>query len=204
MPDQKQLAVLVFAGHMIDAPGRAKPRFPPELEDAVSRLIRTEIIRRNGQAAYAAAASGSDILFLEQMLALKREVNIVLPVEPAAFKERSVKAAGASWLDRFDNLLPQAVSLQVVEPSNPASFSSSLAVCNLRLCELAAARAKQKQMALFGLAVLDCAQPGTQSGGGTASMIALWRQQGIRYSCIRLDSAPAICNECDINKGAAS
>ena len=184
---------------MIDALDRAKPRFPPDMEDAVSKLIRIEILHKNGQTAYAAAASGSDILFLEQMLALKREINIVLPVEPAAFKERSVKAAGVSWLHRFDQLLQQAASVQVVERYNPASFSSSLAACNLRLCELAASRAKQDQMELFGLAVLDCVQPGTQSGG-TASMIALWRQQGIRHSCIRLDSAPTICNECNLIK----
>ena len=186
MSDCSSPSVLVFAGHMLDSPTRARPRFPPEMEETVRNLISNELITKNGTIAYAAAASGSDILFLEQMLALGGEINIVLPFHIVDFKKLSVQAAGISWLERFDRLLAQATSVQIVGTYNPTTFRSTLDSCNLRLCELAKARAATENLQLFGLAVLDSTQSGHKPGG-TAAMLALWQEQLISYSCIYLD-----------------
>ena len=57
--------VLVFTGHMIDAPDRARPRFPAHAEDEVRNRIRSYVETIRPAAAYGSAACGSDILCLE-------------------------------------------------------------------------------------------------------------------------------------------
>lgn len=179
-------SVVVFSGHMIDTPTRKRPRFPPELEHTVAHCINEHLILNKGTIAYAAAASGSDIIFLEQMLSLHGDINIVLPVDAAAFKEQSVAPAGKTWSLRFERLLAYATTVCTLATYGPRSFKESLVHCNQCLCELAISRAKQENMELCGLAVLDSVQSGHYAGG-TASMIASWQQQDIGYSCIFLD-----------------
>src|SRR5439155_22321113 len=71
--------VAVFAGHMVDALGRRAPRFPPDLEDDVRQAIRERLERLDARLGFAAGACGSDLLFLESMLELGSEANVVLP-----------------------------------------------------------------------------------------------------------------------------
>ena len=52
--------VLVYTGHMIDAPGRAEPRFPPSLENTVRAEIHARLERLGPVAAYGSAACGAD------------------------------------------------------------------------------------------------------------------------------------------------
>lgn len=177
---------MVFSGHMIDSPTRKIPRFPPELEHTVTHYVNEYLVKNKTKIAYAAAASGGDIIFLEQMLSLQGEVNIVLPIEPADFKEQSVASAGRTWLLRFERLLAHAATVQILDSYSRTSFNKSLMNCNLHLCERATTRARKENMQIRGLAVLDSTQPGHLTGG-TASMISLWQQQDIRYSCIFLD-----------------
>ena len=179
-------SVMVFSGHMIDSPTRKPPRFPPELEHTVTHCINEHLVLNKGKIAYAAAASGGDIIFLEQMLSLHGEINIILPVSPADFKEQSVAPAGRTWSLRFERLLAHAATVQILGPYSPTSFKKSLCNCNLHLCKLATTRARKENMQVRGLTVLDSTQPGHLTGG-TASMISLWQQQNIRYSCIFLN-----------------
>lgn len=57
--------VVVFAGHMIDLPGRLQPRFPPRIEAGVARAVRERLEALDGRVGFASAACGGDILFLE-------------------------------------------------------------------------------------------------------------------------------------------
>src|SRR5262249_9731339 len=61
-------SVAVFSGHMIDAPGRASPRFPPEIEARVKDAIRQRLKELNAGFGYASAANGADILFHEVLI----------------------------------------------------------------------------------------------------------------------------------------
>src|SRR5688572_4515922 len=67
---QERKRVLLFAGHMIDAPGREKPRFPADKEAIARERIREAVVKEMNTgagiaSAYAGGANGGDILFQE-------------------------------------------------------------------------------------------------------------------------------------------
>jgi hypothetical protein len=101
--------VLLFTGHMIDAPGRPKPRFPPDQEDvarqAIRQAVETERKRPGGVAfGIAGGASGGDLLFHEicAELGIPTRLFLALPKDP--FIEESVAPAKGHWIERFDRL----------------------------------------------------------------------------------------------------
>jgi hypothetical protein len=107
-PDRKR--ILVFAGHMIDAPDRKTPRFPAEKEAVAREEIKQRVLKEmnNGPgvaAAYAGAASGGDILFQEVCAELGIETRLYLAVLPQIYVNTSVNKAGGNWVDRFWKLL---------------------------------------------------------------------------------------------------
>ncbi len=101
---EKSPRVVVFTGHRVDAPGRPKPRFPPEKE-AVARAAILGVVEREitGGAALgiAGGASGGDILFHEVCAALKVATRLFLALPPAAYVAESVAPSGARWVERF-------------------------------------------------------------------------------------------------------
>src|SRR3954469_15194675 len=93
-PDKAR--TILFSGHMIDAPAREKPRFPPSMEEPVRRAIQRQLAALSANGAdtgICSAACGSDILFAE--LALERDVplRIFLPFDVDAFLDASVRFA---------------------------------------------------------------------------------------------------------------
>ena len=101
--------VLLFTGHMIDAPGRERPRFPPDMEGAARRAI-TEAVLRERESAGAVAhgiaggASGGDILFHEVCAELGIRTRLFLALPPAQYVRESVRNAGPVWVERFERL----------------------------------------------------------------------------------------------------
>jgi hypothetical protein len=101
---------ILFSGHMIDAPGRSRPRFPPALEPAVDAAIQQAIDRlrpRRGDVAVCSAACGGDILFAEAMLARGAPVRIYLPFDEPTFLETSVNFADDRWPQRYRHVVAQ-------------------------------------------------------------------------------------------------
>jgi tetratricopeptide (TPR) repeat protein len=101
--------VLVFAGHMIDAPGREKPRFPADKESLAREKIREAIITEMNMGAgigcgYAGAASGGDTLFHEVCAELGIPTRLYLAIPPQGYVIASVQKAGPQWVERFWNL----------------------------------------------------------------------------------------------------
>ena len=98
--------VLVFAGHMIDAPDRTSPRFPANQEQVAREKIKEAVVREMNNGAgvlsgYAGAASGGDLLFQEVCAELKIPTRLYLAIPPAKYINSSVIKAGAGWVDRF-------------------------------------------------------------------------------------------------------
>jgi hypothetical protein len=103
--DETSQAIL-FSGHRMDEPGRAVPRFPPELEDAVNQRLGAALDQLNAgesDIAFCQAASGGDILFLEAALARGVRCQVLLPYEEPEFLLSSVLPScnGARWRDRY-------------------------------------------------------------------------------------------------------
>jgi class 3 adenylate cyclase len=169
--------VIVFAGHMIDRPDRAAPRFPAELEPAVAKEIRNKIEKLDPGFGFASAACGSDILFLEAMLERGAEVSIVLPYNQDEFVRDSVDFVPRSnWKARFDCVLERAARVITASPQKLEIGGVAYEFCNDLLFGLAAIRARQLETNLIPLAVWDGS---TGDGpGGAASAIANWRKAG--------------------------
>ncbi len=100
---------LLFTGHMIDKPDRSEPRFSPAIEPKVKEGIKKQV--QEQQQKYgknlhgiSGGACGGDILFHEVCaeLGVHSEMYLLLPREK--FIVESVSFAGASWVDRFDDL----------------------------------------------------------------------------------------------------
>lgn len=107
----KEWRVFLFSGHMIDAQGRAEPRFPPGMEAEARQRIEAALDKFNatGQdmAITAGAACGGDILFIEACLARGMRVEVYLPFTPEKFVETSVgfpKDQDSHWVERFHRI----------------------------------------------------------------------------------------------------
>lgn len=112
--------VLLFSGHMIDAPGRPRPRFPAEKEAIAREAIRQAIVADREQAGpaklgIAGAASGSDILFHEVCGELGIPSHVYLPFAKESFLDASVRPAGGDWEERFASLLATRPVFQLGE-----------------------------------------------------------------------------------------
>ena len=60
---------------------------------------------------YGSLAAGADILFAEELIRRKAEVNLAMPFDIEEFKRVSVAYAGEGWLRRFDDCLRAAQSI---------------------------------------------------------------------------------------------
>jgi Adenylate and Guanylate cyclase catalytic domain len=168
--------VLAFVGHMIDAPDARDSRFPAELEDVVAAAVRGRIANACRPIAYTSAACGSDLVFIEEALALGAEVNIVLPFAREDFARTSVAVAGPSWLARFERALRGAN--RVIMATEEAHLGDDvLYEYAARMLEgLALLRAAHVYARPRLLAVVD-----TTSGarvGGTRASLERWRRNG--------------------------
>jgi hypothetical protein len=96
--------VVLFSGHMIDAPGRARPRFPPEKEPVAAEAIGSALAGLDIgplDLCICGGACGGDLLFAEAALARAARVELYLPFEEPAFLEKSVDFADKDWPARF-------------------------------------------------------------------------------------------------------
>ena len=166
--------VIVFTGHMIDAPGRRSARFPSALEDLVRRAIRKRVDELDGRLGFAAGACGGDILFLESILEVGGEANVVLPYGRDGFLADSVEIV-PGWKPRFDRVLDRAVQVVIASPERLEGASASYDYASLLLLGLASIRAEQLETDLVPLALWD-GRPGRP--GGTASVVEDWRRRG--------------------------
>jgi len=180
--------VLVFTGHMIDAPGRGAPRFPADMEERIRTSIRAAIATVRPLAAYGSAACGSDILCLEAMLDQGGEIHVILPFPPDVFREVSVDiGADGDWGRRFERIMEAADSVTVASDHKASGSVSAFEYANLILTGMGCLRAEGLGADVVGLAVWD-GRPG-DGGGGTASAVELWQERGYRVEQVEVPCA---------------
>jgi hypothetical protein len=102
--------VLLFTGHMIDAPGRAEPRFPADKVEIAKQKITEAVAAEQevaGGIAYgiAGCASGGDILFHQVCEAMNIPTRIFLALPRDLYIRESVAPAGTYWIEEFNRLL---------------------------------------------------------------------------------------------------
>lgn len=178
--------VAVFCGHRVDQPGRPIPRFPQALEPQVYDAIHNRLRELGTYVGFASAASGCDILFLEALLDLGGELNIVLPYNREQFVADAVEDSPAgNWGHRFNRVLSHAREVIIASDHKPKDDAISYEYSNRLLHGLASIRATQLQTALVPLAVWD-RQPG-DGHGGTAHTVSYWRQWNDHVEIVELE-----------------
>ncbi|WP_213954933.1 MULTISPECIES: hypothetical protein [unclassified Variovorax] len=96
--------VLLFSGHMIDAPDRKTPRFPADKEPIAREAIEAlfdQLAAGPQGLAICGGACGGDLLFAEAALARGVALEMYLPFDVSTFLPKSVTFAGGDWLSRF-------------------------------------------------------------------------------------------------------
>jgi len=182
--------VVVFAGHMIDQKGRAKKRFPPEIEEQVKGEIRRRIKEWGDVEGFSSAACGSDILFLEVLREMGKVVNVVLPYNANDFCKDSVVVAGERWKSSYHNILDDLKRKR--EEKKPGELyiasdkkdegSVSYENANMLLLGFATLRAHEIGAEIKTLTVWD-GKPG-DGPGGTSSIVSRWEDIGIKPEII--------------------
>jgi pilus assembly protein FimV len=100
----------VFTGQQLVATtGRSEERLTTE--------IRRRLDELNVRISYTSAAAGPDLLFVEAMLELGAEVNVLLPFAEDDFVALRVQQAGDGWLRRFRRALRRATSVTRISES---------------------------------------------------------------------------------------
>ena len=96
--------VLLFSGHMIDAPGREKPRFPAAKEPIAAAEIAKTLDHINAgrtDLAICGGACGGDLLFAEAALGRQLALELYIPFREEEFLVKSVDFADADWRSRY-------------------------------------------------------------------------------------------------------
>lgn len=88
--------------------------------DAIAALVA----ETDARFAYGALAAGADILIAEATVRGGGKLHVILPASPSVFKKLSVAPYGDDWLPRFDALMEQAVSVDIVSDDDRLSTAA--------------------------------------------------------------------------------
>lgn len=176
--------LVVFSGHRVDIDSHIyTQRFASQNECMVRQKIYQWLAQFHHVIAYCSAANGSDLLFIEQVLARGGEVNIILPFERATFTKTSVDHPNdQSWGKRFEVALRQATRVVELTEYNPVVSNAAYEFANLCIAGMAKARQSNTRYPLRALTVWDGLLKGGQ--GGTYSAISHWREMGLEIDSI--------------------
>jgi len=177
--------VIAFAGHLIDSPGRAVPRFPPALEGVATAAIRERLAQLDAGFGFASGACGADIIFLEAIRDRQGETTIVLPYDRDQFERDSVDVVpGSDWSERYRRALASARDVFQASDQRVGSGEVSYEYAVLLLEGLAGIRADELDADLVRVVLWDGKAQGGR--GGTAPTVEQWRRDGHRVDVIDL------------------
>lgn len=179
--------LVVFSGHMMDAPDRRTPRFPPSKERKIKKLLEKQLETMKAGIGFSSAASGSDILFLEAMLARGGTIHLVLPWPAEEFVRTSVAIAGNKWVERFHKVLDKAASIRVLGELYMPGSATGFEYCNLAMNGLARVFARSLDLEITPLAVWDGF---AGAPGGTGSFVRYWRSHRVPVKVVRIAAKP--------------
>ncbi len=179
--------VFLFSGHMIDAPGRARPRFPPAREPEAARAVAAalgELGAGEADLGITEGACGGDLLFAEALLERGAALRIYLPFDEATFVRESVAFEKAPsplpdrWAERFAAVKARPrveTSIMPEQPGPGVEGQSAFERCNLWMLETALAFGPPKL-------TLVCLWDGRSADGpgGTKHMVDEVRRRGGR------------------------
>jgi len=196
--------IVAFSGHMIDVPGRDKPRFPPALVSAVAHAIRERLSRHAAVIGFSSAACGADLLFLEALADRGSDAVVVLPFAEEQFMHESVMSGGPEWRQRFEATVRRGGEPIVASSWNVPADSAAFDYANRLLSGLAKIQADLLDAPVELMAVWDGQADGP--AGGTSDLVRRWRAQGLPVDHIDIakllrEAGPFLPRESRVIKG---
>ena len=177
--------VVAFAGHIVDVPGRAVPRFPSAAAPAAGRAIRAKLADLDAGFGFSSGASGADVLFLEEIRERGGETTIVLPYDADQFERDSVDVVpGEDWSARYRKCIAEARDVFLASDQRIAGGEASYEYAVLLIEGLAGVKADELDTELVRLVLWDMKNVGGR--GGTAPTIERWRGMGHQVDVIDL------------------
>lgn len=123
--------IIALAGRRIDAPDAETPRFPESRSGLIRERLRDLFRSTSATALVGSGACGADLLAMEAAGELGLRRCLVLPFEPARFRETSVVDRPGDWGPLFDRILADAgVEGGVIVLENPGDSHSAYAAVN--------------------------------------------------------------------------
>lgn len=180
--------VILFSGHMVDAPGRALPRFPPACVPAAAQRIAAALDQLGagpGDLGLTQGAAGGDLLFAEAAQARGLPLQLLQPFAEDEFVARSVRPVcnGEDWVARYRAVTARLAAPPQVMPPGPPD-DNPYERCNRWLLDTALAHGGEQ---VWLLCLWD--GQGGDGAGGTAHMVGeVRRHHGhvIHIDCRRL------------------
>jgi class 3 adenylate cyclase len=181
--------VVAFTGHMLDAPGRKRPRFSEVAAAAVRGRIAELLDRLDVRIGYASAACGADVLFHECLQQRGGESNVVLPFDRGEFFQTSVDFAGEAWIRRAEEILAKSFGVEQVTRGGYGGDDLLFAYANRVIMGKAILRSRFLETEPLLITVWDGVHSYTP--GGTAECVQTWRESGFPFVVIDPASAEA-------------
>jgi len=160
------VVAVLFSGHMVDAPDRAEPRFPPDRVPQVRQDLSEVIAQIDEPEARAVSglACGGDLLFAEEWLKTGRALQAFLPRPVEEFLDESVRFAGEEWVASFHRVVADPM-VSVVGPADEMlGLEDPHTANNLRILEAA----RREGGAIHGVFLWDGS--GGDGPGGTQQL----------------------------------
>lgn len=177
-PVARRQTVVVFCGHMTDAPGRAEARFPGALADPAAALFERTLGALNAAVLVCSAARGADLLALEVAARAGVERHILLPFAADAFIGCSIEPdPGGQWRARFRDAVAAATTLQVLGSHAGAARGVDFELVNRAAIGTALLLADATGRTPLVLGYWD--GRGGDGPGGTAAMLAAASARGL-------------------------
>lgn len=177
-PGWQPRQVLLFSGHMIDAPDRQSPRFPADSQSQAATAIQQALDKLEAgpqDLALTQGACGGDILFAEACLQRDVQLQLLQPFTEAEFIANSVIHGGADWLDRYHAITASLAEKPLAAPAELGDLPPTMNAyerCNLWLLATALDYGVDK---LSFICLWDGG--GGDGPGGTAHMVAEVKKQ---------------------------
>lgn len=121
--------VFLFSGHMIDAPRRNQPRFPPIHEETARLAIARQLdeLEAGSEAlALCSGACGGDLLFANECLKRGLRLLVHIPSDEPTFLQKSVSFAGEKWRDLFLQVKAHANTRLLIMPQELGSSPKNI------------------------------------------------------------------------------
>lgn len=173
--------VVVFAGHIPDAQGRATPRLPEGMcrrGGVVASAIAERIRALKAVEGICASAPGGDILFAEALLATGVRLGLMDPF-PRHRIEAVAKACGEDWPERLAAIFDAAARSEPIACAEDADEAAQCEYSTHVIIGAAMLRAKRINARLHALVLWNEDDADSPRRGGTGQFVALCRESGV-------------------------